>query len=149
MNNIFISRNIKYIMMEEKSLEDLLYPSSFFNSWNYMSCCNVDCIPSQSEKEEYLTSDSNCNSEDNNITSAALGVSYFYYPENLTPKYYGTDIYETSYNLYIRMNECQDATYIKRHIPYCYDCMKKYVMFEERKDKLEIPYSTMRGCIDN
>lgn len=139
-NNIFIARNIKYIIMEDKSIDDLLYPSSFLNSWNYMSCCNADCITSQLEEGVR---------KDDNITTVALGVSYFYYPENLTPTYNGTDIYEKSINLYTRLNECQDVPYIKRYIPYCYKCMKKYVVFQERKDLQEIPYSTSRGDVDN
>lgn len=147
MNNIFIARNIKYIMMEEKSLDDLLYPSSFHNSWNYMPCCNVDCITTQLEEEYHTGRTVNC--MDVNITSTALGVLYFYYPDNLTNKYQGRDIYEASLNLYIRMTECQKAPYIKRYIPYCYHCMKKYVVFQERKDLQEIPYSTSRGDIDN
>lgn len=147
MNNIFIARNIKYIMMEEKSIDDLLYPSSFHNSWNYMSCCNVDCISCEDE-EEYDNGRS-VSFKDDTITTVALGVSYFYYPENLTPTYNGSDIYEKSINLYTRLNECRDVPYIKRLIPYCYDCMKKYVVFQERKDLQEIPYSTSRGGIDN
>lgn len=146
MNNIFIARNIKYIMMEEKSLDDLLYPSSFLYSWNYMSCCNADCITSQMEEEYDTGRTVNC---EDTIAIEALGVSYFYYPEHLTPTYNGSDIYEKSINLYTRLNECQDVPYIKRYIPYCYKCMKKYIVFQERKDLQEIPYSTSRGGIDN
>ena len=128
MNNIFMAIHLKYVMMEDKSLDDLLYPSSFDNSWNTMKCCNDDC---------------------RNITNIALGVSYFYYPKDLTYINIDPDPYAINLSNYYRTYECINSPYIKRHIPYCCMCMRKYVNFQEREDLQEVPYGTVYGAIES
>ena len=140
MNNIFMATNLKYVMMEEKSLDDLLYPSSFYNSWNIINCCNSSCC-------------NNNNNNNNNNDNKALGVVYFYYPKDLTPlEPEPPDPYTinvNSFNYFNRIEECKNAKYIKRFMPYCYDCMNEYVDFQERDDFQEIPYGTVYGTLDN
>jgi len=125
-----MATHLKYVMMEDKSFEDLLYPSSFNNSWNIMNCCNSSCCTN---------------------TNKALGVSYFYYPKVLP--YNNTDTETDSYSMnltnYYRTYECINSTHIKRYIPYCYICMIKYMDFQQRKDLQEIPYGTIYGSIEN
>lgn len=89
---------IKYNAIEDKNDDDLYYPSSFYNPWNVYNCINTNC-PSE---------------------NVSVGVVHTYSVNK--------DDYEI-YNENSRYIEeiAKNTQSIRRYIPYCQDCMEKYI----------------------
>ena len=89
---------IKYNAIEDKNDDDLYYPSSFYNPWNIYNCINSNC-PSK---------------------NVSVGVVHTYSVNK--------DDYEI-YNENSRYIEviAKNTHSIRRYIPYCEDCMEKYI----------------------
>ena len=80
--------------------------------------------------------------------ASALGITYFYYPKNLSKSFNQLNIItdrNPEYLYYLRVQECNNSLYIKRDIPYCEECMLQYVNFGERKDGMIVPFGRENG----
>ena len=89
---------IKYNAIEDKNDDDLYYPSSLNNPWNVYNCINSNCP----------------------CKNISLGVVHTYSVNK--------DDYEI-YNENSRYIEeiAKNTHSIRRNIPYCEDCMEKYI----------------------
>ena len=93
----------------------------------------------------------NCINEKNNYTENPIyPVSYkpmnnliFFYPKFLTKREDNENNLNNENNViieWIRYNECLNGAKIKRFIPYCKNCMHRYVNYGYREDGDKIQY---------
>ena len=100
LNNKLLYLQFKYNAIEEKNYDDLYYPSSFINQWNIYNCVSSKCI------------------HKNDNETNAIGVAY---------------TYTITYNEWLNSRDTWDFSNIKlkkhtrRFIPYCINCMIKYI----------------------
>ena len=134
---------MKYDFIEYKNEEDLLYPSSFYNSWNRIKCVNENCYYDSDKDENYMYH------RYIHQHQSAIGIAYFYYPNELNQPHGVEDPYTINSESIIRNNICENSKNIRRFIPYCEECMKIYVNYGDREDGLEIPYGDSDGRIIN
>ena len=82
--------------------------------------------------------------------SSALGITYFYYPKSLylSHTYFDEDDEYQEVSI-IRAQQCAEAPFVKRNIPYCHECMLQYVNFGERGDGLVVPFGRSGGAAYN
>ena len=96
-----------------------------------------------------------------------VGSIYFYYPkyfpssQNIHNEDNDNDndndnaVYDNVYfdmydqNIMNKIYACQEGPHIKRYIPYCIDCMEKYVNYGHRTDGLHVPFGGPDGLIFN
>lgn len=98
-----ICRSKSYFSIQKENLMLELYNKNNKNN-NIFNCINFNC---------------------NNIYSKkAMQHLIFFYPKYLTKK---NDKEDNIFINWIRQIECKNGNQIKRFIPYCKDCMIKYV----------------------
>ena len=122
-NILFSNLQMKYDLIEYKNEEDLLYPSSFYNSWNRIKCVNENC---------YYNSYKNQNYDIHNFGihhQLAIGIVYFYYQDKLISLADKQDPSTINSESVIKNNLCEKSKNIRRFIPYCEECMKIYVNY--------------------
>ena len=103
LNNIIM----KYDLIEDKNDTDLYSASSYANRWNHYQCINQDCPNKRDNLTRY-----------NNIDSLAIGIGYTYSI---------TALQHTQYLENGDMDFIKTKPLTRRFIPYCPDCMEKYV----------------------
>jgi len=70
-----------------------------------------------------------------------LGMTYFYYPQELMEEHdYINDPYGTNFEYPHRLRQCLNGPYIKQVMPYCTSCMHKFCYIEKRSDRLATPF---------
>ena len=98
--------SIKYYAIEEKNDDDLYYPSSFYNQWNVYNCICYPC-PYQ---------------------NVSVGVVYTYCIERYEyNKYNENNNQNNNQNNIESIKNLNDKCITRRYIPYCKDCMEKYI----------------------
>lgn len=133
-NHCYKNLNVYYLSLFKKRNEviEIYKLSSYFNPIKYIPsnfkyCINQDCSNHHIQRNRNLS------------------WTCFYYPKNLTePHDHENDPYGVNYAGGIRAKECYLCEFknIKcQFIPYCYNCMNKYVN-GYREDGLETPYQS-------
>ena len=168
-NNISFVEMIIWLFDKKINVQNKIYMYEDDNKYaicNFNNCGNY--IPCRHELK-YCINNNCCENLNRQIQGPlrrkkVVGSIYFYYPNYLPPTSYDIEnsgeLYDgimfnnVNFEIYDqntmnRIYACQEGPIIKRHIPYCMECMERYVNFGNRNDSQNVPYGGPDGLLIN